>query len=400
MSNKYIIAIHPISYQEPIFYQLSIILREENSSEIEVLYLDDHSLKKTYYPELGISLKLDHDLIMNGYKYQFIRNFRITLNGLLSRVNPGLFKYLFQSRSTFLVHGYMHLSTFLFLIFAPVFGHKIIFRGEMIELDGVKNVQMKQKIKYYVKKIILKFLFKNVSAFIYSCEPNKRVFGNYCNSNTPMFLAPCAVNNEKYRELYVSRRNNKKSYRDKFNISEDEIVILFVGRFTKRKRFNDIITSLGHIGLQNSFVCLFVGAGPELENLQNQAVELNVKVIFPGFLSGDELFSCYISADIFIIPSEYDNSPKVLNEAMNFSLPVIVSNGVGTINELVVQGVNGYVYPVGDIEELSKCIKNFVDYDVRKKFGRESQNIVSKSSFYADAVAFNNAFNSINKVRG
>ena len=78
---------------------------------------------------------------------------------------------------------------------------------------------------------------------------------------------------------------------------------------------------------------------------------------FVGFKNQSEISEFYSITDIFVLPSEFDPAPKSLNEAMNFSVPVITTNKVGTSYELVRDANAGFQYKLGDIGKLASLIE-------------------------------------------
>ena len=85
------------------------------------------------------------------------------------------------------------------------------------------------------------------------------------------------------------------------------------------------------------------------------------------------------------MPSLNDASPKALNEAMNFSLPIIVSDGVETANEMLNEGENGYLFRAGDVEDLKNKIEDAIMSKRLKEMGKKSKEIVEKSG-YAEMI--------------
>ena len=110
--------------------------------------------------------------------------------------------------------------------------------------------------------------------------------------------------------------------------------------------------------------------------------------------------SKYLSmSDIYAMPSQYDASPKALNEAMNFKLPILVSDGVKTAKELCKDGVNGFIFSVGDVNSLSEHISSFNgDRSTVTSMGEASELIVGQFNYdtvtdaWVDAIEY-----SINK---
>ena len=95
---------------------------------------------------------------------------------------------------------------------------------------------------------------------------------------------------------------------------------------------------------------------------------------------------------IGVILSDYDPSPKSLNEMMNFSLPVIVTSVTGTSEDLVKHGINGYIVNSGDIKSISKYIKNLaIDRNLARNMEKKSLEIVRGSTFVKDAIAIETA---------
>jgi glycosyltransferase involved in cell wall biosynthesis len=68
-----------------------------------------------------------------------------------------------------------------------------------------------------------------------------------------------------------------------------------------------------------------------------------------------------------VLPSEYDGCPAVVSEAMLCGLPVILSDQVRGRFELIDEGRTGFIYPCGDIEELSGLLRRTMSDPVRLK---------------------------------
>ena len=103
------------------------------------------------------------------------------------------------------------------------------------------------------------------------------------------------------------------------------------------------------------------------------------RVHFVGFQNLTKLPVYYAIADIFVISSFNECWGLVVNEAMCFGLPIISSNLVGAVPDLVREGENGYIYPCGDVEKLKECLeKIIISKKLRERFGRKSFEIISK----------------------
>lgn len=77
------------------------------------------------------------------------------------------------------------------------------------------------------------------------------------------------------------------------------------------------------------------------------------KVYFPGFRQIDELPRFYAHAGVFVHASTSEQWGLVVNEAMASSLPVIVSNRVGCVKDLIEEGCNGFTFDPYSVEQLT-----------------------------------------------
>lgn len=387
-----IYALHPITYQTPIFKELSRIIKSRKLDyEVEVLFGDDLSLKNIYYEHLNKEVKFDNDLYLNSFVNKFMMNFsKNPRKGFFSRINPSICSRIILDRyDVVLIHGYETFTSWLTLITAKLLFRRVIFRGEAV-LEGNPY---KPGITQKIKRVVLPLFFKLCDAVVYSCQGNKRYFEFFGVAGSKLFLLPCAVNNNYFLEQRALLEPKRRDNRKELGISQNELVILFSARFTERKRPYDLIHAVKNT--QNSEITiLFVGDGPERQSMEKLATDMGVKAIFTGFVGPTELSKYYSISDLDAVISSKDPSPKSLNEALLFSLPIIVTDVVGTAYDLVKDGDNGYIVNVGDIDEISKKISFLAQNPaVRRAMGRVSINIVSSWTLEAGAEGLLSAVN-------
>ena len=100
----------------------------------------------------------------------------------------------------------------------------------------------------------------------------------------------------------------------------------------------------------------------------------------------------YAVADVLVLPSEREPWGLVINEAMNAGTAVIVSDQVGAAADLVEDGVNGYVVPVGDVEMLASRLRGITsDPALAKSMGASSLARISRWDFEADVAGLTQA---------
>lgn len=162
---------------------------------------------------------------------------------------------------------------------------------------------------------------------------------------------------------------------------KDEFNILFLGMLIKRKGVNDLLNAFNsldpNLAEEKNINLLIAGDGPEKNTLINCMEEsvLQQRVHFLGWVDKEGKEELLKKASLFVLPSYNEGLPVAILEAMNYSLP-IVSTNVGSIDEAVVENVNGYLINPGDIELLASSIKDIVTNEEKWfQFSQSSRNL-------------------------
>lgn len=131
----------------------------------------------------------------------------------------------------------------------------------------------------------------------------------------------------------------------------DDHIMLYVGRLSNEKQIDHIRPVLEQVPGTRLAI---VGDGPARGSLTQYFKGTNTK--FMGYLRGEELWSAFASADMFVFPSGMETFGLVLIEAMASGLPVVTSR-VGGVDDMVNPGVNGYVFNVGDVRGMINGVR-------------------------------------------
>lgn len=141
--------------------------------------------------------------------------------------------------------------------------------------------------------------------------------------------------------------------------------LLMVGRMDQTKDHVTLIQAMKHLeityGLKNKLV--FVGDGPNRKNLENLVNELNLNEIV--FFEGSKLNveDYYSSAKLFLHSSPLEGLPTVIIEAMFFGLPVIASDSIPGVREIIGDNEYGLIVNVGDSSAFSEKIYEILHND-------------------------------------
>lgn len=162
------------------------------------------------------------------------------------------------------------------------------------------------------------------------------------------------------------------------------VKILFVGRLEPRKGPDQLLKALLEMSkLPEHIKVLFVGKSPGDEDpYVKQLAELTVKigtkhphvdVEFLGYVDDNTLNAHYKNADIFVAPSRFESFGLILIEAMQYGVPVIACD-IGGMREIINSGVDGYLFKVDNIQELSKKLELLIgNPGLRAQLGMEGK---------------------------
>ena len=381
-----IFSMHPIQYHAPIFRAMYKL----QAFDFVVFYCDRMGFEGFYNPDFKVSVKWDQPLL-EGYESKFLLNLSwCRISGFFSRINPGIVTNILRGNfDVVLIHGYNTCSAWLTLLTAKAIGLRVIIRGEGIPKESPRC--FKQTVYTWLASLFL----RQCDAVMFSCKGN---FDHWRSLGVPdkkLFFMPCAVDNQYFRAQSATLAPVREQCRAKLGIKKNDLVILMTARLIARKRPIDLIKAVKNSGCDNIFL-LFVGDGMERQAIEEAVINSTGRAAVTGFVNQSELAQYYVSADAFAILSSYDASPKALNEAMNFGLPVVCSNGVGTVADLVRHGENGFVVGVGDVEAITDAIRILIaDLELRVQMGTKSLEIVDGFTLEKDALSVCAAANSV-----
>ncbi len=171
-------------------------------------------------------------------------------------------------------------------------------------------------------------------------------------------------------------------------LTEGELGMLFVGRISKEKNLDLIVTAVTRLRDSKSPVHpIFVGDGPYMAEMK----KLLPHAIFTGYLDGEDLARAYASADFFVFPSTTDTFGNVILEAQASGLPVIVSD-IGGPRDLVEHGTDGLITKGHDAGELTEAIRTLAnDSTLRINMGKAARSRVESRNWTEAFEQFWNA---------
>jgi glycosyltransferase involved in cell wall biosynthesis len=362
---------HPVQYLVPIYREIA---RDPNV-EFTVFFYSDKSVGKHFDAAFGREVEWSTPLL-DGYDYRFLPSSKGRLTGrrvewpnwdVLAAVIRGHYDVIW-------INSYMGANALVTRLMAFLLGIPVFFR------DDTNFLTPRPRWKLAVKSLFLRSFLRGAWA-LYVGEESRRYWLYYGIPARRLFFSPHCVDNDywsgKARELEVRRMEIRRS----FGITDDAPVILFCGKFIPKKQPLMLLSAFRRVREQLPCWLMLAGDGPLRGDLERVIRDQSIaNTLMPGFLNQDELPFAYTAADVFVLPSGFNETwGLVVNEAMNFALPIVVSDQVGCAKDMVQDGWNGYVVDHADEDQLVDRLMCLVkNPGLRRDFGGNSSKLVQK----------------------
>ncbi|MHC4645615.1 MAG: glycosyltransferase family 4 protein [Planctomycetota bacterium] len=167
-------------------------------------------------------------------------------------------------------------------------------------------------------------------------------------------------------------------------IERNERIVLFLGRITMQKGPEYFLHAAKKVlDVMDNVKFVMAGSGDLMHRAVEMAAELGIgqKVLFTGFLRGDNVQKIYKMADLFVMPSVSEPFGIVPLEALNHSVPVIISKQSG-VSEVLRHALKVDFWDVNEIANkivavlkyrpLEMTLRNYGNFEVRKLNWKES----------------------------
>ena len=185
-------------------------------------------------------------------------------------------------------------------------------------------------------------------------------------------------------QMFTPIVNFNKDLRSRFGCSEDDILLLAVGRLAARKGYGSLLKAFAQVksNFPNSRLVI-VGRGHLRKRLLNQAKNLGISssVYIESGMSFEELAELFRNADLTVYPSYYEGQGLIPLESMSSGTPVVTVNH-GPLPEMVDSEV-GALFEMGNINSMSETIlKEISDKKLLKEKGDAGRKRVLENFTY------------------
>jgi 1,2-diacylglycerol 3-alpha-glucosyltransferase len=156
--------------------------------------------------------------------------------------------------------------------------------------------------------------------------------------------------------------------------------LLCVARFSEEKNLELLIRAFTRSGISKKWILKIVGGGPKKHELQKLSVGFPIQII--DWLSYNELPELYGRASCFVLPSYFEPWGLVVNEAMAAGLPLILSDSIGSLPDLLVDQMNGWQFENQNEDDLVRVLNDLALTGKKQleEMGKSSSLIITRFS--------------------
>lgn len=346
-----VVTTHPIQYQCPIWRNLA----GRPDLEVKVFFASDFSVRG--YVDPGFSQHMRWTVpLLDGYEHQFFGSGRVaprTTGPLAGRTSLSRRLRAFAPTAC-LLNAYSPLLYWHALAVCRMQGTPVLLRAETTDVD-----QDRSFVRRSMRDAALKVFYSGVSRFLAIGHNSRAHYERLGVDRERIGFAPYCVDSDLFEAQYARRRRGLM--RSQLSIPPNALVVLFSGKLIPKKdplTLLDAVSGVPEVGGRPLHV-VFLGDG-ELRGRLTQAAAVTAagRVHFLGFQQQENLGDVYTDADMLVLPSLYTETwGLVVNEAMQFGVPCIVSDRVGCGPDLISATNTGAVFPHGDSAALRAAIK-------------------------------------------
>lgn len=384
---------HPIQYQAPLLRRIAA----EPGIDLTVFFGSDLSVSSYRDEGFGVNVAWDTPLL-EGYRSEFLRPLRdrrvISATSPISRGILSKLQYTDGSLAfdALWVHGYASVNALLGIAAAKALGIPVLLRAESWLGD-----RPRARWKALAKSFFFRALRHAITATLPIGHHNREYWAHCFGAAMPQFPMPYAVDNRRFAAQAQAAAAGTQTLRAELGIEPGSPIILFASKLQARKQADHLLRAYRELLCATATApppsLLLVGEGEERTRLEALAQELALpRVHFAGFRNQTELPRFFALADVFVLPSRHEPWGLIVNEAMASGCPVIVSSDAGCHPDLITHGVEGFVYPQGDIPALAAALHAILgDPAASQAMGKAAQARVQQCSFEADVEGLRQA---------
>lgn len=346
------IADHPVQYMAPIFRRMAA----HPGISLQVAYCSLRGAEAARDPEFLATIQWDIPLL-EGYSWSKIPNRGSGSESFFGLRNPDLSGLIRRGNfdAVLCFVGYLRASFWIARLAASSVDTAFLFGTDANTLASRDGKTWKKAFK----KLLWPLLFRLADQVIVPSSGASELMASLGIPGERVTLTPYSVDNDWW--MQQSGKVDRAAVRASWGASSSDAVVLFCAKLQPWKRPGDLVRAFAKAQLEDA-VLVIAGEGALHGEIASQAAALGItkRVRFLGFVNQSQLPAVYASADVMVLPSEYEPFAVVVNEAMCCGCPVAASDSVGAARDLVAPVCQDFVFSCGDVAALAALLKNAV----------------------------------------
>ncbi len=242
--------------------------------------------------------------------------------------------------------------------------------------------------KTIVKYLTKFYCDKTIQELIVPTKKTYDLFKLKYKYDRNVHIIPTGIEIERFYREKINK-NKLIEIKNKLNLKDDDIVVLFVGRIAREKDVAFLINNHKELVKKNkNCKLLIVGDGPDLEEYKKLVIKNKIEknVIFTGKVPWEEVPFYYALADIFTTASHTETQGLTVVEAMAANLPVVALDDESFRNT-VISDLTGYLFKKKS-DYLKQMTKLIQDKSLRETMGNQGRinSETYSSKYFAERV--------------
>jgi glycosyltransferase involved in cell wall biosynthesis len=358
---------HPIQYFTPLYRAITSL----GEVELTVFFGSQHGVRPSYDRDFDKEICFDIPLLA-GYRSVFLTNRgsgeldermdSIDCPDAAAALAAGGFDAVW-------VHGWGYRAHRQVMAAASKLSLPYLMRAETPFMPG-----WKEWLRFQRRRWLFKRMLQRAAACLYVGALNRDFFRRVGVAETRLFPAYYSIEGERF--AMAAAAADRTAVRRQYGVEPEHLLVAVAGKLVGRKRVYDVIRAAGLLPAQVRV--LVIGAGKDRGSLEQLARAVaSGRVSWAGFVNQSDMPATLAAADVAVLASGEEPWGLAVNEAMACGLPVVCSDRVGCVADLIQEGVTGYTYPVGRVEALADRIALFlVDRQKAARMGQAAQRLI------------------------
>jgi glycosyltransferase involved in cell wall biosynthesis len=383
-----VVETHPVQYHAPVYRAVE----DRYGIKVEAIYGSDFSVAGYYDREFRSTFAWDVDLVGNT-ACTFLSKVSQGGAGSMEQVSArGLSEALARTKpGAVLLTGYrpsFHLAAFFQ---AWRRGLPILFRAETTD-----HANDRSHWKSAVRDGMLRGLYARCERLLPIGSRSSAHYRRLGVASGKLVLSPYCVDVTPFRCGEEARAELRPEMRERLAAAEGDTVLMFSGKLSRRKGVHVLVDAVKGLpaGIRSRIVLLFVGDGEEKQALRDSCqAEPAVRAFFAGFQNQSRLSPYYHAADLLVLPSVIAETwGLVVNEGLHHGLPCVVTDAVGSADDLVEAGASGETAEAGSTAGLAEAILRALPLTGEALVRAKCRDKVSRFSVDAAAAGIASAY--------